>query len=91
MKAEDGTWHGISIDLWQRIANQLHLRYRFQETTLQGLTDGVAEGSLDAAVAALTVTGPRHRQSRFHPTFLQHRTGHCGGSGRRYHLVADRS
>jgi polar amino acid transport system substrate-binding protein len=22
MKAEDGTWRGISIDLWQRIANQ---------------------------------------------------------------------
>ena len=34
MKAEDGTWHGISIDLWRRIANQMHLRYRFQETTL---------------------------------------------------------
>jgi polar amino acid transport system substrate-binding protein len=61
MKAEDGTWRGISIDLWRRIANQTHLRYRFQETTLKGLTDGVAEGSLDAAVAALTVTGPRHR------------------------------
>lgn len=69
MKAEDGTWHGISIDLWQRIANQLHLRYRFQETTLQGLTDGVAKGSLDAAVAALTVTGPRHRQVDFTQPF----------------------
>ncbi len=61
MKAEDGTWRGISIDLWRRIADQMHLRYRFQETTLKGLTDGVAEGSLDAAVAALTVTSPRQR------------------------------
>jgi polar amino acid transport system substrate-binding protein len=69
MKAEDGTWHGISIDLWQRIANQLQLRYRFQETTLKGLTDGVAEGSLDVAVAALTVTGPRHRQVDFTQPF----------------------
>jgi polar amino acid transport system substrate-binding protein len=60
MRAEDGTWHGISIDLWRRIARKTNLRYRFQETTLKGLTDGVAEGSLDAAVAALTVTGPRH-------------------------------
>ena len=59
MKAEDGTWRGISIDLWRRIASQTHLRYRFQETTLKGLTDGVAEGSLDVAVAALTVTAPR--------------------------------
>jgi polar amino acid transport system substrate-binding protein len=59
IKAEDGTWRGISIDLWRRIADQIHLRYRFKETTLEGLTDGVAQHSLDAAVAALTVTGPR--------------------------------
>jgi polar amino acid transport system substrate-binding protein len=65
MKAEDGSWHGISIDLWRRIADQVHLRYRFQETTLQGLTDGVADGSLDVAVAALTVTGPRLRMVDF--------------------------
>ena len=69
MKAEDGTWRGISIDLWRRIANRIHLRYRFQETTLKGLTDGVAEGSLDAAVAALTVTGPRHRVVDFTQPF----------------------
>jgi polar amino acid transport system substrate-binding protein len=61
MKAEDGSWHGISIDLWRRIAHQTNLHYRFQETTLEGLTDGVADGSLDAAVAALTVTLPRLR------------------------------
>jgi polar amino acid transport system substrate-binding protein len=69
MKAEDGTWRGISIDLWRRIASQTHLRYRFQETTLNGLTEGVAEGSLDAAVAALTVTAPRHRVVDFTQPF----------------------
>jgi polar amino acid transport system substrate-binding protein len=69
MKAEDGTWYGISIDLWQRIASQTNLRYRFQETTLQGLTDGVASGSLDLAVAALTVTGVRHKAVDFTQPF----------------------
>ncbi len=69
MKAEDGTWHGISIDLWRRIADQMHLRYRFQETTLNGLTDGVAEGALDASVAAMTVTGQRHRLVDFTQPF----------------------
>jgi polar amino acid transport system substrate-binding protein len=69
IKAEDGTWRGISIDLWRRIADQNHLRYRFQETTLQGLTDGVAEASLDAAVAALTVTAPRLRLVDFTQPF----------------------
>src|SRR5215472_17317216 len=65
MKADDGSWHGISIELWRRIARQTHLRYRFQETTLEGLTAGVADGSLDAAVAALTVTVPRLRMVDF--------------------------
>ena len=24
MKAADGTWNGISVDLWRRVADQLH-------------------------------------------------------------------
>jgi polar amino acid transport system substrate-binding protein len=63
------TWHGISIDLWRRIADQMHLRYRFRETTLKGLIDGVADGSLDASVAALTVTSPRERVVDFTQPF----------------------
>ena len=31
IKRPDGTLHGISIDLWRRIADRLHLRYRFSE------------------------------------------------------------
>ncbi len=69
IKAKDGTWHGISIDLWRRVANQMHLRYRFQETTLSGLIDGVADHSLDAAVAAVTVSGPRQRVVDFTQPF----------------------
>lgn len=69
MKDEDSTWRGISIELWRHIANQMHLRYRFEETSLSGLVDGVADGSLDAAVAALTVTEPRHRLVDFTQPF----------------------
>ena len=65
MKAQDGIWHGISIDLWRHVAEQIHLRYRFQETTLKNLVDGVSNGSLDGAVAALTVTGLRRREVDF--------------------------
>jgi polar amino acid transport system substrate-binding protein len=60
---------GPSIDLWQRIADQMHLRFRFQVTTLSGLTDRVAEGSSDAAVAALTVTSPQRRLVDFTQPF----------------------
>jgi ABC-type amino acid transport substrate-binding protein len=62
IKEPDGTLHGISIDLWRRIADQLHLRYRFSEQpTVQALVAGTAEGSFDAAIAALTVTAARDR------------------------------
>jgi polar amino acid transport system substrate-binding protein len=62
MKQPDGTWHGISIDLWRRIADRLHLRYRFSEQpTVHALVAGIAEGSFDAAIAALTVTAARDR------------------------------
>ena len=33
MKRKDGSWHGISIALWHRIAERLHVRYRFVEQT----------------------------------------------------------
>jgi polar amino acid transport system substrate-binding protein len=69
MKAEDGTWRGISVDLWRHIADQMHLHYRFQETTLEGLTDGVADGTFDVSVAAQTVTGPRHHLVDFTQPF----------------------
>jgi len=40
MKQQDGTWRGISIDLWRRMAERLHLRYRFSEqATVQNLGD----------------------------------------------------
>src|SRR5215813_5708737 len=62
MKQADGSWHGISIDLWRRIADRLHLRYRFlEESTVQDLVAGTADGSFDAAIAALTVTAARDR------------------------------
>jgi len=70
IKAPDGGWRGISIDLWRRIAEQLHLRYRFSEqATIEGLIEGAKTGSFDAAVAALTVTAARQRVVDFTQPF----------------------
>ena len=73
IKRSDNTWHGISIALWQRIAIELGLRYEFIECDLQGLLDGVANGSLDAAVSALTITAERETLMDF--TYPYHVTG----------------
>ena len=70
MKAADGSWSGISIDLWRRVADELHLRYRFaEEPNVRGLIDGVADGRFDLAVAALTVTAARARVIDFTEPF----------------------
>jgi len=68
IKNADGTWTGMSIDLWRDIAAELNLEYDFRERDLAGLINGVKEGSLNAAVAALTVTPEREEIVDFtHP------------------------
>ena len=70
MKASDGTWQGISIMLWRRVADERHLSYRFlEETTVQDLLDGVAAGKIDLAVAGITPTAARERAVDFTQPF----------------------
>jgi ABC-type amino acid transport substrate-binding protein len=70
MKAADGSWQGISIDLWRRIADQMHLRYRLvEEPTVQALLDATAAKRTDVAVAAVTVTAARERVVDFTHSF----------------------
>jgi polar amino acid transport system substrate-binding protein len=70
MKGADGKWTGISIELWQELAAELKLDYRFKELDLENLLAGVRSNSLDAAVAAITVTSDRERVMDFtHPFY----------------------
>lgn len=68
MKSADGSWSGLSIDLWESVAQELDLPYQLVEVSLEELVEGVAEGRLDAGVAALTITAERERRVDFtHP------------------------
>ncbi|MGB2984304.1 MAG: transporter substrate-binding domain-containing protein [Phycisphaerae bacterium] len=69
IKGPSGEWSGISIDLWRDIATDLRIEYVFEETNLQGLIDGLQDGRLDAAVAALTVTASREKVVDFTHVF----------------------
>src|SRR5271170_1767416 len=71
MKGEDGSWTGISIDLWRKIAADLNLNYRFQEASLDELIDGTAAGSLDAAIGAITITAERDKVVDFTHAYYQ--------------------
>ncbi len=70
MQRPDSSWHGISIDLWHAIAEDLDLTFRFEAMGLDEMIDAVADGSADAAVAALTMTADREQRLDFsHPFY----------------------
>lgn len=68
MRRPDGTWTGIAVQLWKRVAADLGLKYEWRALPLEGLLNGVADGSLDAAVGAISVTAEREEEMDFsHP------------------------
>ena len=73
IKTEQGQWTGIGIELWRDLATVLGLDYQFEERSFQGILEGVADGSLDVAVAAITITAERERYMDFSHPF--HTTG----------------
>lgn len=70
MKAADGSWYGISHELWQSLAEDLGVTFDYREMTLDEMLTAVEAGEVDLAVGALTVTGPREAAMDFsHPFF----------------------
>jgi polar amino acid transport system substrate-binding protein len=70
MQGEDGEWSGLAVELWSRVANETGIDYRFEETDLDGLFDGVESGRYFAGVGATTVTAERERRVDFtHPYY----------------------
>ena len=55
----DGSWTGISIELWRQIAKELSVDFEFRETNLAGNFIGLAQGWLDVSVGPLTITERR--------------------------------
>lgn len=52
MKTADGTWEGLSIDLWHEVATVLGVQYELQQyDTIGQLLDAVEKGKLDVVVA----------------------------------------
>ena len=70
IKKPDGSWTGISIELWKHLTDELNLEYELEELTLDEMLTGLEASELDAAVAAISVTSDRHERVGFcHPHF----------------------
>ncbi len=67
IRTEDG-WEGITIELLERIAGERGRTLEFQETGLREMLQLTAQGEVDMAAAALTVTAEREKHVDFtHP------------------------
>jgi ABC-type amino acid transport substrate-binding protein len=66
MRTADGSWQGLSIDIWQRLAVELDVDYQLVEhPDTNQLLQAVEDGGVDCAIAAITMTAEREEQIDF--------------------------
>ncbi len=68
-KRDDGTWSGLSIELWESVAKEIGRDWVYEEHALAELLVVVEKGDVDLGVAALTVTADRERRFDFGQPF----------------------
>ena len=56
---EKGTYSGVSIDLWEKVASKLNKKYTLIEYDITELLVAIEKGDVDIAIAPLTVTSAR--------------------------------
>lgn len=65
---DDGSYSGLSMDLWKQVAEDLDIDYEVKEMSLPQLLKGLEKKRIDVAVAAMTVTAERESKMDFtHP------------------------
>jgi ABC-type amino acid transport substrate-binding protein len=70
MRMPDGSWTGISIQLWKQFALEADLEYQLIEMELHELLDALEQGNVDAGVAALTIAADREELFDFSHPFV---------------------
>lgn len=71
MRDSAGNWQGLSVDLWQDVADKLDLEFAWRELSLEQTLNALQHGEVDVAVAALSVTSERERHMDFsHPYYV---------------------
>jgi polar amino acid transport system substrate-binding protein len=63
---ENGQLSGFSIDLWNKVAEEMKVKSEFQKTaTVKDILDTVKSGKADVGVGAISVTAQREREMDF--------------------------
>ena len=83
-KNADGEWQGLSVALWQTMAQDLGWQYEWVEVPLAKTIAAVADGTVDIAITSLSITAEREAIVEFsHPYYISGlaRGYREGGSG----------
>ncbi len=67
----DGSWRGISVDLWRRVAEAQGYRFELVPMAFKDVLPSVEAGQVDVAVGALTMTAEREKRLDFTHPFYQ--------------------
>jgi polar amino acid transport system substrate-binding protein len=70
----DGLFSGASVDLWRRVAEEMHWRYQFTLVSrMDAIVAGLEQDRFDAAIGAITITAERLARGDF--SYPAHRSG----------------
>lgn len=67
---ETGELHGISIWLWEQLAEELGYTYQYREMSLEGIIASLERDSIDLSINPLTVTSDRIERIGFTQPFF---------------------
>ncbi len=67
---DEGGVQGISVKLWEQIANEYKWNYEYEMMSLQEVLDAVAAGEADVSINPLTVTSRRVKRMQFTQPFF---------------------
>ena len=65
LNQETGEYEGFDVDMWAEIAKELKLEYELQPMDFNGLIPALQSGSIDAAIAAMTIKEERTEKVDF--------------------------
>ena len=66
----NNTYTGFDIELWEEIAQELELRFAYNETDLKGIFTDLVGGNADVALSCITVTSEREKIVDFSHHYL---------------------
>lgn len=71
MKDDDGQWIGLSVDLWERIAEKTQIKFDYVEVPLDKIFTALTRNEVDIAIGDVALSGEREQVVDFTQTYLE--------------------